>query len=180
MRVYNHDDALQYEERLQEYADQDEEENKGQYEFPEVEKALPECIRLSLQKDDHDRWNLGARRLLRKYGSGRYGSWIKRLRKLQQLSRIRIRPSNSFIEEGNYDSPPLPSLLVAFKERDAITACFDEEGQYMLEGTSEPAVGAAFHPQDPEEVRQTVRIVERFVMFNRELFQLVEDLQELC
>lgn len=178
MRVYNHDDALQYEERLQEYADQDAEENKGQYEFPEVEKALPECIRLSLQKDDHDRWNLGARRLLRKYGSGRYGSWIKRLRKLQQLSRIRIRPSNSFIEEGNYDSPPLPSLLVAFKERDAITACFDEESQYMLEGTSEPAVGVAFHPQDPEEVRQAIRIVERFVLFNHEFFQLVEDLQE--
>jgi len=64
MRVYNHDDALQYEERLQEYADQDDEENKGQYEFPEVEKALPDCIRSSLKKDDHDRWNLRARRLL--------------------------------------------------------------------------------------------------------------------
>ena len=178
MRVYNHDDALQYEERLQEYAEQEEEENKGQYEFPEVEKALPECIRLSLQKDDRDRWNLGARRLLRGHHNGRYRSWITRLRKLQQLSRIRVRPTYSFIEEGNYDSPPLPSLLVAFKERDAITACFDEESQYMLEGTSEPAVGVAFHPQNSEEVRQAVRIVERFVLFNHELFQLVEELQE--
>ncbi|WP_158790019.1 hypothetical protein [Granulicella sp. L60] len=178
MRVYNHDDALQYEERMQEYAEQDHEENKGQYEFPEVEKALPECIRLSLQKDNHDRWNLGARRLLLKHGNGRYGSWIKRLRKLQQLSQIRVWPTYSFIEQGNYDSPPLPSLLVAFKERDAITACFDEEGQYMLEETSEPAVGVAFHPQNPEEARQALRIVERFVLFNHELFQLVEELQE--
>jgi len=178
MRVYNHDDALQYEERMREYAEEDEEENKGQYEFPEVEKALPDCIRLSLQKDNHDRLNLGARRLLCKYGNGRYGSWIKRLRKLQQLSRIRVCSSRNFIEECNYDSPPLPSLLVAFKERDAITACFDEEGQYMLEGTSEPAVGVAFHPQNSEEVRQAVRIVERFVMFNHELFQWVEELQE--
>ena len=56
MRVYNHDDALQYEERMQEYAEQDEEENKGQYEFPEIEKALPDCIRSSLQRDNHDRW----------------------------------------------------------------------------------------------------------------------------
>ena len=48
----------------------------------------------------------------------------------------------------------------------------------MLEGTSEPAVGVAFHPQNFEEVRQAVRIVERFVMFNHELFQLVEELQE--
>ncbi len=178
MRVYNHDDALQYEERMQENADQDDEENKGQYEFPEVEKALPDCIRSSLKKDGYDRWNLRARRLLCKYGNGRYGSWIKRLRKLQQLSRIRVCSSRNFIEEGNYDSPPLPSLLVAFKERDAITACFDEEGQYMLEGTSEPAVGVAFHPQNFEEVRQAVRIVERFVMFNHELFQWIEELQE--
>jgi hypothetical protein len=178
MRVYNHDDALQYEERIKEYAEEDEEENKGQYEFPEVEKALPECIRLSLKKDHHDRWSLRARRLLRKHSTGRYRSWIKRLRRLQQLSRIRVLPSRSFIEEGNYDSPPLPSLLVAFKERDAVTACFDEEGQYMLEGTSEPAVGVAFHPQNSEEVWEVVRILERFVMFNHELFQLVEELQE--
>jgi hypothetical protein len=47
----------------------------------------------------------------------------------------------------------------------------------MLEGTSEPTVGVAFHPQNPEEVRQAVRILKRFVMFNHELFQLVEDLQ---
>lgn len=178
MRVYNHDDALQYEERMKEYAEEDDEENKGQYEFPEVGKALPDCIRLSLQKEDHDRWNLRARRLLRRHANGRYGSWIKRLRKLQQLSRIRVRQTHSFIEEGNYDSPPLPSLLVAFKDRDAITACFDEEGQYMLEGTSEPALGVPFDPQNLEEVRQAIRTVERFVMFNHELFQLVEELME--
>jgi hypothetical protein len=178
MRVYNHDDALEYEERLREYAEEDEEQNKGQYEFPEVEKALPDCIRLSLHKDNHDRLNLGGGRLLREHSNGRYRSWIKRLRRLQQLSRIRVCSSRNFIEEGNYDSPPLPSLLIAFKERDAITACFDEEGQYMLEGTSEPAVGVTFHPQNSGEVRQALRIVERFVLFNQELFQLVEELQE--
>ena len=48
----------------------------------------------------------------------------------------------------------------------------------MLEGTSEPAVGVAFHPQNAVEVRQAVRILERFVMFNHALFQLVEELQE--
>ncbi len=164
MRVYNHDDALQYEERMKEYAEEDDEENKGQYEFPEVEKALPDCILLSLQKDDHDRWNLRGRSLLRKHSNGRYGSWIRRLRSLQQLSRISVRPTHSFIEEGNYDSPPLPSLLVAFKEQDAITACFDEEGQYMLEGTSEPAVGMAFHPQNPRKCDR------RFVLWSGSSF----------
>uniref|UniRef100_UPI0021E0D739 hypothetical protein n=1 Tax=Acidicapsa ligni TaxID=542300 RepID=UPI0021E0D739 len=125
-----------------------------------------------------DRWNLLARRLLRKHGNGRYGSWIKRLRSLQQLSRTHVRPRSSFIEEGNYDSPPLPSLLVAFKDRDAVTACFDEEGQYMLEGTSEPALVVSFHPRKSEEVREAIRVVERFILFNHELFQLVEDLQQ--
>ena len=178
MRVYNHHDALQYEERLHEYAEDDEEENKGQYEFPEVEKALPDCIRLSLQTDHQDRWGLDARRLLSRHANGPYASWFKRLRKLQQIARAQVRLTQSFIEEGNYDSPPLPSLLVAFKERDAITACFDEEGQYMLEGSSEPAIGVAFDPQNPDEVGRAVRIVERFVAFNHELFQWVEELQE--
>ncbi len=176
MRVYNHDDALQYEERMKEYAEEDDGQNKCQYEFPEVEKALPDCIRLSLQKDNHDRWNLRARRLLRRHANGQYGSWIMRLRKLQQLSRIRVRQTYGFIEQGRYDSPPLPSLLVAFQDRDAITACFDEEGQYMLEGTSEPALGVPFHPHNPQEVRMALRIVERFVLFNYELFELVEEL----
>jgi hypothetical protein len=36
----------------------------------------------------------------------------------------------------------------------------------------------AFHPQNSEEVWEVVRILERFVMFNHELFQLVEELQE--
>jgi len=42
------------------------------------------------------------------------------------------------LESGYYDDPPLPSLLSRFKEHDAITACFDEEGQSMMEGTAEP------------------------------------------
>ncbi len=50
----------------------------------------------------------------------------------------------------------------------------------MLEGTSEPALGVSFYPGNSEEVREAIRVVERFVLFNHELFQLVEDLQQLC
>jgi hypothetical protein len=175
MRIYNHDDAFQYEERLHEYAE-DDPENKEQYEFPEVEKALPECIRKTL-KHKTDTWALEARRLLLRHRNGRYRSWIERLRKIQRLSRIRLNQSRDFLEHGGYDDPPLPSLLVVFKEHDAITACFDEEAQHMLEGSSEPAVGVVFRPQSPEEIRQALRIVEHFLAFNYELFQLVEELQ---
>jgi hypothetical protein len=180
MRIYNHDDALVYEERLHEYAEEDK-ENPGQYEFPEVERALPECIRKTLKRERCD-WKTHDRDLLRKARNGRfasqYVSWIERLRRIQRLSRIPLKQSREYLENGYYDDPPLPSLLVSFKEHDAIIACFDEEGQSMMEGSAEPIVCVVFSPRKANEVRHARRIVERFVAFNCELFQLVEEIQE--
>ena len=177
MRIYNHDDALEYEARLKECAEEDDEANKDQYEFPEVERALPECIRKTLKCKDPG-WSLDARRLLRRFRNGRYGSWIERLQKIQRLSRLHLKQSRNLQQQGNYDSPPLPCVLIAFKEHDAISACFDEEGQYMLEGSSEPTVGVIFSPQKPEEVRQAMRITNQFIALNYEFFLLVEELHE--
>jgi hypothetical protein len=177
MRIYNHDDALQYEERMREYAE-DDEENREQYEFPEVEKALPECIQKTLTSEEHRAFTLKARRLLRKHMRGKYHSWIERVRTIERLSRIRLPTDVHFREDGGYDTIPLPSLLVAFKEHDAVVACFDEESQYMLEGSAEPTLGMVFSPRKPEEVRRALRVVGRFIALNYELFQLVEILAE--
>jgi DNA-binding transcriptional ArsR family regulator len=177
MRIYNHDDALIYEERMREYADQDDEENRGQYGFPEVEKALPECIQKTLKHECPD-WIARDRDLLRRFRNGKFRSWFERLRRIQRLSRLPLKQSREYLEVGYYDEPPLPALLVTFKEHDAITACFDEEGQYMMEGTAEPTVCAVFSPRQPEQVQHALRIVERFVALNCELFQLVEAIQE--
>lgn len=177
MRIYNHDDALQYDERMHEYADEDE-ENREQYEFPDVEKALPECIQKSLKRDDHRAFLRESRHLLATHRNGMYRSWIEHLRKIERLSRTRLATDPCFREEGGYDSIPLPSLLVAFKEHDAVIACFDEESQYMLEGSSEPALGVVFSPQRPSEVHRAVRAVSCFIALNVELFQMVEELQE--
>ena len=171
MRIYNHDDALMYEERMRDYAAEDEEENRGQYEFPEVEKALPECIQKTLKRDSSD-WRTHDRELLRRFRTGKFSPWIERLRRIQRLSRLPLKHSRDYIEAGYYDEPPLPSLLVSFKEHDAIIACFDEEGQYMMEGTAEPTVCVVFSPRNADEVRHALRIVERFVALNFELFQL--------
>lgn len=173
MRIYDHNDALMYEERLIECANEDDEQNRSQYEFPEVEKAIPACIQKTLEK----RWTLEGRRLLRAHSSGPYRTWISRLRKIQRLSRLFRVQSSSPLEDRYYDGPPLPSLLVVFKERDAIAACFDEESQYMLEGSSEPIVCVVFSPRKADEVKHAIRMVERFVAFNAELFELVEALQ---
>jgi hypothetical protein len=175
MRIYNHSDAMEYEERLREMADNEDETSKGQYEFPEVERALPDCIRETPTGDRG--WTLEARRLLGKHRSGKYRSWIERLRRIQQLSRLRLKQSCCRFEEDGYDSPPLPSLLVAFKDHDAITACFDEEGRYMLEGSCEPAVGIMFCPRKTEERRRALLVLERFFVLNQELYQLAEELQ---
>jgi hypothetical protein len=177
MRIYNHDDALQYEERMHEYAE-DDEENREQYEFPEVEKALPECIQKTLTPDDHRAFTLKARRLLRQHMRGKYHSWIERLRAIERFSRVRLPTDDYFREDGGYDTIPLPSLLVAFKEHDAVVACFDEESQHMLEGSAEPTLGVVFSPQKREEVRRALRVVSRFIAINYELFQLVEALAE--
>jgi hypothetical protein len=175
MRIYNHDDAFEYEERMKEYAE--EEDNPEQYEFPEVEKALPGCIRNTL-RGKSQLYAIEARKLLSQYRHGKYGVWIERLRNIEQLSRIWLPSDASFREDGGYDTIPLPSLLVAFKEHDAIVACFDEESQYMLEGSAEPTVGFVFSPRKAEDVRRAVRTVSRFVAFNCQLFELVEELAE--
>lgn len=176
MRLYNHDDALMYEEQMREWAAQDDEENQGQYEFPEVEKALPECIQKTLKRD-HREGKVQDRALLRQHSKGRFKEWVGRLRRIEQLARLPFKQSLEYLEEGYYDQPPLPCLLVCFKEQDAVVACFDEESQSMLECSSEPALCAVFSPADPAEVRNALRIVARFVQINAELFALVEQIQ---
>ena len=177
MRLYNHDDALMYEEQMREWAAQDDERNQGQYEFPEVEKALPACIRKTLKRD-HREGKAHDRALLRQHRKGRFKDWIVRLRRIEQLARLPLKQSGEYIEEGYYDQPPLPCLLVCFKEQDAIVACFDEESQSMLEATSEPALCVIFSPTNPAEVRNALRIVARFIQINAELFSLIESIHE--
>ena len=145
--------------------------------FPKLRRRC-QCIRKTLACDDHYSFTRNARRILRLHAGGQYRSWIERLRKIQQLSRVRLPTDVHFREDGGYDTIPLPSLMVAFKEHDAIVACFDEESNYMLEGSAEPTVGVVFSPQEPEEVRRAMRVVARFVALNCALFQLVEELQE--
>ncbi len=175
MRIYDLDDAMQYEERLIESANEDDEENRGQYEFPEVEKAIPECIRNTLK----DKWQFeGCRMLLRAHKCGPYRNWIGRLRNLDRLSRLHLRQTREHLEGRYYDGPPLPSLLLVFKEGDAITFCFDEEGQYMLEGSAEPALCVVFSPDNADQVKRALGVVERFIRFNTEVFELVEQIAE--
>jgi hypothetical protein len=67
-------------------------------------------------------------------------------------------------------------LILAFRDHDAIVACFDEESQHMLEASSEPTFCVVFSPDNPAEFERACRAVSRFVAFNVELFTLVEEI----
>jgi hypothetical protein len=77
---------------------------------------------------------------------GAFGGWIERLRRIERLARVKIRDDSGFGYRDLYDSTPLPMILIAFRSNDAIVACFDEEAQSMLEGTSESSLAVAFMP----------------------------------
>ena len=176
MRIYDHSDAQAYEENLIEYAQEDDPANREQYEFPEVEKAIPECVRKSL-KQESEHWRLQYRRLLACDRRGRYQSWIRHVEAIAKLSRIRTKAPQPDDFDGYYDSPPLPSVLIVFEEHDAVAACFDEESQHMLEGSSEPAFCTVFTLDNAEQCSAAMRATERFVLVNRELCELIEEIQ---
>jgi hypothetical protein len=50
MRIYDHDDALMYEEQQRESISEDDTADPEEYEFPEVRKALPPYIEQSLDE----------------------------------------------------------------------------------------------------------------------------------
>ncbi|MDX6463068.1 MAG: hypothetical protein QOE55_6765 [Acidobacteriaceae bacterium] len=176
MYVYDHDAAMQYEEGLWNMAADDDESNRDRYEFPEVEKALPDCIRKSLRhrtKKDYRRY----RRLLEKHRNGAFRTWMERLRCMQRIARVNVHAERNELD-NYYDGPPVPTLIIAFKQNDAIVACFDEEAQHMLESSPEPALGLEFSPSNPDHVKRVLRVLDRFIQFNCELFLLAEELKK--
>ena len=90
MRIYDHSDAEAYEENLIEYAQEDDPANRDQYEFPEVEKALPECIRESL-KPESDAVLLATGACSPATSHGRYRNWIRHVEAIAKLSRVQAR-----------------------------------------------------------------------------------------
>jgi hypothetical protein len=117
------------------------------------------------------------RDLLRRFRNGKFSSWFERLRRIQRLSRLPLKQSREYLELGYYDDPPLPSLLVAFKEHDAITACFDEEGQYMMEGTPSRPCALSFRRASRSRFGTRCGLWIASLRLNCELFQLVEEIQ---
>jgi len=172
VRVYDHTAAGYYEENLREMMEQDDAENEGAYEFPQIENAIPAYLR----EKGHDKTHV-ERALLRRFRSGACGDWIERLLRVHRISRLRVRHERV---GDYYDDPPLPSLLVVFQQHDAIEACFDAEAQYFYEVSHEPIFAVPFMVEDPADCHAAIRSIAAFFRLNTELFELVEVLNKLC
>jgi hypothetical protein len=56
-------------------------------------------------------------------------------------------------------NPPLPCLLAAFAQGDAVVGCFDDEAQTAMETTPHPNLIIPLQLSDPSNVRQGFRIL---------------------
>ncbi|MGA7520833.1 MAG: hypothetical protein WBW84_00020 [Acidobacteriaceae bacterium] len=170
IRIYDHTDAEFYNEQLHEWMEQDDSANRAAYEFPPVEEAIPEVVRIA------DEWTCrGARKLLRRHLNGPHSLWIRYLLRIHQLSRLKGCVAHF---EGDFDDAPVPSLLLVFRENDAIQACFDHESDRYNETTNEPSCAVCFRPEVREEFDAALRTMAIFLRLNVELAKLITLLNE--
>jgi hypothetical protein len=128
------------------------EADEDQYEIPDVVGCIPTCMR---------RRPLSRRRMQELRGQvakTEVGTLLDAVLDLVRVSGRATRPelTDEMREELCDTNPPLPSLLMVFAESDSVEACFDEEGQTMMEVMPEPSVIIPFSAQ-PESVRQAFR-----------------------
>ncbi len=169
IRIYDHTDAEFYDEQLHEWMEQDDPENRDAYEFPPVEETIPEPVRAA------EDWTYSnARRLLRRHLDGPYSIWIRKLLTLHRLSRLKGQVMRF---QGEYDDAPVPSLLLVFRENDAIQACFDHESDRYNESTNEPTCAVCFRPEIREEFDAALRTTAIFLRVNMELAELIAVLE---
>ncbi len=172
LRLYDHTDAEAYSENLREWAEQEDEGDRGEYEIADVDGAMPSFLRSEdrLQLRDY-------RAIVRRHRCGRSKSWIESLLRIAALTRVPCRSPREVID-AYWDDSPLPALLICFHDQDAIAAAFDAEAQSMHEASHEPTYLHVFSPSSPAEAEQAYRGFSRFLAINLELFTLVEALNQ--
>ena len=151
VRVYDYHDAEERVEMLREWYEG--EANAEQYEVPDVEGCVPQCLKerpLSL-------------RSLRAIGDtirrDETRDLVNVLLELCRISKQVRRPE--FTEEMGEQlmdsNPPLPCLLAAFSAGDAVAGCFDDEAETALETTPQPNLIIPLKLTEPTSVRQGFR-----------------------
>ena len=148
LRTYDYRDALERVEMWHEWAEG--EGGADQYEIPDVESCIPAEMKEEPLK-------AGALRdLISQVQDDGLRSVIEAALTLEGISqRLQCPEISDETREAFMDSnPPLPALLVSFKQNDSIAGCFEEEGQAMLEECPEPSFIVEIDPGNALSVRR--------------------------
>jgi hypothetical protein len=151
VRVYDYRDADERVDMLRQWYEG--EENADQYELPDVKGCTPKCLKER---------PLSVRRvcaLREKIASEQVRSLLDGLLNLCGMSQQTKRPecTEDMGEQLMDSNPPLPCLLAAFSQGDAIVGCFDDEGQTAMEVTPQPNLIIPLKLSDPVSVRKAFR-----------------------
>jgi hypothetical protein len=148
VRVYDFRDAQDRVEMLLEWTEG--EADPEQYEFPDVEGCIPQPMKLKRLSLKHVRQLAGG------INDQSCRELLRAALDLNKISRRLRRPEISEeTREAFMDSnPPLPALLISFKHHDAVSACFDDESQALLEASPEPNLIVEVNPSDRAGVRR--------------------------
>ena len=153
MRVYDYRDAEERVDMLRQWYEG--EENADQYELPDVGGCTPHCLRekpLSL-RDLTGLRQTTTNQTVTALLDGVFELW--------RISQKGKRPEfTEDVGEQLMDSnPPLPCLLAAFTQSDAVVGCFDDESQTAMEVTPQPNLIIPLKASEPLSVRKAFPIL---------------------
>ena len=158
VRVYDDFDARNRIEQMVEWAEG--EEDPDSYEIPKLDQDLPDCLRSRESAESPpslDSFPALTEPPLKEL--------VETTLELHRVSHSMDRPplNDEWLEsQRSYHSLdlPLPAILLYFKPRDAVMACFDDEFEYWGQETPEPNLIIPLRPDDPATVRQALAVVE--------------------
>ncbi len=153
VRVYDYHDAEERVDMLREWYEG--EEDCEQYEVPDIEGRTPKCLKepaLSFR---------GLKELARGIRDPEVQALLRGLLGLCQVSSRAKRPdfTEDMGEQLMDANPPLPCLLAAFTQGDAVVGCFDDEAQTAMETTPHPNLIMPLQLSNPASVRDGFRIL---------------------
>jgi hypothetical protein len=151
VRVYDYRDAEERVDMLHQWYRA--EENADQYELPNVEGCTPKCLKetpLSRRELDSLRQRI-TNQTVTALADG--------LLELCRVSQRAKRPNftEDMGEQLMDSNSPLPCLLAAFSQGDAIVGCFDDEGQTAVEVTPQPNLIIPLKLSEPDSIGRAFR-----------------------
>jgi hypothetical protein len=152
VRTYDHRDAEDRAGTLRKWAAQ--EPDADQYEIPDVQGAIPPCMRQPALDEDE------LSRLKDEITDPLAAKLVEAAINLERVSAQTKRPElgDDIGQQLSDCNPPLPCLLALFAEGDGVEACFTEEADGMLEVTPEPNLIIPFDPTRTESVRDAFHV----------------------